>query len=193
MSKLVKRPKPLRRKGKGKSAGFLLVILTWSLAMGWLLAIVTNAQGATPTPNATPNTNLNAEIGTIDVVPAKYQLGQQLYLENCGTCHLALPAGILPTQTWKNILEDSQHYGVQLKPLVNPPRLLVWRYISTFSRSLLKEEEIPYRVDKSRFFNALHPKVKLQRPVQINSCVTCHPSASQYNFRNLTPEWEGGE
>jgi Dihaem cytochrome c len=189
MTKLVKRPikrpEVRRRKLKGKPAGFLLIILTWSLAMGWLLAIVTNAQGATPTPNP--------QVGTIDVVPAKYQLGQQVYLENCGTCHLALPPGILPTQTWKNILEDSQHYGVQVKPLVNPQRLLVWRYISTFSRSLLKDEDIPYRVDKSRFFKALHPKVQLKQPVQISSCVSCHPSASEYNFRSLTPEWEGGE
>ncbi|NJL10136.1 MAG: cytochrome C [Calothrix sp. SM1_7_51] len=180
MSKLVKRPQP-RRKLKGKPTGFLLVILLWSLAMGWLLAIATNVQGTTPPA---------AQIGTVDVVPAQFQLGQQLYLENCSTCHIALPPAILPTQTWKNLLEDSQHYGTQLKPLVDPPRTLVWRYLSTFSRLKIEDEEIPYRIDKSRLFKALHPKVKLPRPVTMDSCVTCHAGASKYNFRSLTSEWE---
>ncbi|MEH2068377.1 MAG: cytochrome C [Nostoc sp.] len=160
--------------------GLLLVIITWSLAMGWLLALVTNAQSATPT----------AEIGTVDVVPAQYQLGQELYLENCSTCHIALPPAVFPTQTWKNLLEDSQHYGAQLKPLVDPPRILVWKYLLTFSRVKLNDEETPYRLNNSRYFKALHPGVNLPRPVEIGSCVSCHPSASDYNFRRLSQEWE---
>ncbi|MEH2422794.1 MAG: cytochrome C [Nostoc sp.] len=169
-----------KRQFKRQFFGLLLVIVTWSLAMGWLLALATNAQSATPT----------AEIGTVDVVPAQYQLGQELYLENCSTCHIGLPPAVLPTQTWKNLLQDSQHYGAQLKPLVDPPRILVWKYLLTFSRVQLDDEETPYRINDSRYFKALHPGVKLPRPVQIGSCVSCHPSASDYNFRRLTAEWK---
>ncbi|MBD2448426.1 cytochrome C [Nostoc sp. FACHB-152] len=175
MSNIVKRKS---RQLKRKPFGFILIILAWSLVMGWLFAWATSVYSATPT----------SEVGTVDVVPAQYQLGQDLYIENCATCHIAIPPAVLPTQTWKNLLEDSQHYGVQLKPLVDPPRILVWRYLSTFSRTHLKDEETPYRVNKSRFFNALHPKVKLQRPVQIDSCVSCHPSAEEFNFRRLASE-----
>ncbi|MFN6579522.1 MAG: cytochrome C [Aulosira sp. ZfuVER01] len=191
MSNLVKRrsrpkgdSKALRRNAgrlfKRQPFGLMLIILVWSLAMGWLLALASNVQGATP----------NSEIGTVDVVPAQYKLGQELYLENCATCHVALPPAVLPTQTWKNLLEDSQHYGVQLQPLVDPPRILVWKYLQTFSRSQRKDEETAYRVNNSRYFKALHPKVKLPRPVQISSCVSCHPSAGEYNFRRLSPEME---
>ncbi|WP_375512276.1 cytochrome C [uncultured Nostoc sp.] len=168
------------RQFKRQFFGLLLVIVTWSLAMGWLLALATNAQSATPT----------AEIGTVDVVPAQYQLGQELYLENCSTCHIGLPPAVLPTQTWKNLLEDSQHYGAQLKPLVDPPRILVWKYLSTFSRVQRDDEETPYRLNDSRYFKALHPGVKLPRPVQLGSCVSCHQGASDYNFRRLTAEWK---
>jgi len=171
------------RKLRRKPIGLLLVILAWSLAMGWLLALTNNVQGASQ----------SNEIGTVDVVPAQYQLGQELYLENCSSCHIALPPSVLPTQTWKNLLEDSQHYGVQLKPLIDPPRVLVWKYLSTFSRPLQKEEETPYRVNSSRYFKALHPRVKLPSPVQIGSCVSCHPSAAQFNFRRLTTEWENSQ
>ncbi|MBD2205433.1 diheme cytochrome c [Calothrix sp. FACHB-1219] len=160
--------------------GLLLVVLAWSLAMGWLLSLASNVQGATP----------NTEIGTVDVVPAQYQLGQQLYIENCSTCHIALPPAVLPSQTWKNLLEDSQHYGAQLQPLIDPPRILIWRYLQTFSRPQRKDEETPYRVKDSRYFKALHPKIKLPQPIQISSCVSCHPSATDYNFRRLSPEME---
>ncbi|GAA6621108.1 cytochrome C [Scytonema sp. NUACC26] len=202
MSKIVKR-QFRNQKLKRTPLGFLLVILAWSLVMGWLLAMATHAQGAPSTPSShgsrvtdrwslvTGHWSLvtDSEVGTVDVVPAQHQLGQELYLENCSTCHIALPPAVFPTQTWKNLLEDSQHYGVQLKPLVDPPRILVWRYLSTFSRSqLLEDEQIPYRVGSSRYFKALHPQVKIPKPVQIGSCVTCHPSASDFNFRRLSQD-----
>ncbi|MCF4966627.1 cytochrome C [Nostoc sp. CMAA1605] len=177
MSNLVKR-KSRKPKLKRRPLGLILTILLWSLVMGWLLAIATSAQSATPT----------SDIGTVDVVPARYQLGQELYLENCSSCHIALPPAVLPTQTWKNILEESQHYGVNIKPLLDPSRNLVWRYLSTFSRSHLKDEATPYRVSNSRYFKALHPQVKLPQPLQISSCVSCHPSAKEYNFRKLGSE-----
>jgi hypothetical protein len=164
-----------QRQIKRKPIGLFLVVLVWSLTMGWLLAFATNAQTVTPPPTQ--------EIGTVDVVPAQYKLGQELYLENCSTCHIAIPPQVFPTQTWKNLLQDSQHYGAQLKPLVDPPRQLVWRYLSTFSRPLLPDEPIPYRFDNSRYFKALHPQVKLPQPSQATSCITCHSGAGDYNFR----------
>lgn len=177
MSNLIKR-KSRQRQLKRRPLGLIFTILLWSLVMGWLLALATNAQSATPT----------SEIGTVDVVPARYQLGQELYLENCSSCHIALPPAVLPTQSWKSLLEDSQHYGTNLKPLLDPTRNLVWRYLSTFSRSQLQNEETPYRVNNSRYFKALHPQVNLPRPVQLSGCISCHPSAKEYNFRRLSPE-----
>ncbi|MBF2067455.1 MAG: cytochrome C [Calothrix sp. C42_A2020_038] len=176
--------KSSKKKLKRNPLGLLLIVLVWSLAMGWLLAFATNVQGATP------NGNLASEIGTVDVVAPQYKLGQELYLENCSTCHIALPPSVFPTQTWRNLIQDTSHYGVQLKPLIDPPRMLVWRYLATFSRPILQDEQIPYRLGSSRYFKALHPQVKLPNPVQASSCVTCHPSASEYNFRKLTKEWE---
>ncbi|MBD2209854.1 cytochrome C [Nostoc linckia FACHB-104] len=180
MSNLVKRKVRDRGQFKRRPLGLLLVVLAWSLAMGWLLALASNVQGATPT----------SQVGTVDVVPQQYKLGQELYVENCSTCHIPIPPEVLPSQTWKSLLEDSQHYGAQLQPLIDPPRILVWRYLQTFSRPQRKDEETPYRVNNSRYFKALHPKVKLQRPVQINSCVSCHSSAADFNFRQLSPEME---
>jgi len=170
------------RQLKRQSFGVMLVILAWSLVIGWLLTSTTSVQ-ANPT----------AEIGTVDVIPARQKLGEEIYIETCSNCHIAIPPAVLPSQTWKNLLQDSQHYGVQLKPLVDPPRILVWGYLSTFSRSQREDEDTPYHVEKSRYFKALHPTVNLPRPVQISSCVSCHPGAGEYNFRRLSSELVNGQ
>ncbi|KGF72243.1 cytochrome C [Neosynechococcus sphagnicola sy1] len=186
----------------------VLLLLLWSLALGWGLAEVTSgtprldtpslasAGGLTPPISSSPAPPLLTQassispVGGIDPVPPGLQLGQEVYLQTCATCHLGLPPAVLPTETWRQIIQDSQHYSVQLKPLVDPTRLLVWNYLRTFSRPQLAEEDLPYRVDNSRFFRALHPTVKIARPVRMNSCVACHPGAPQYDYRSLTPEWE---
>lgn len=171
----------LRRRVRSPLLLFVLLLL-WSAIVGWGLASLTNAQLSSQSA-----TDATAQV---EPVPQRYQLGQQLYLENCATCHLAVPPEVLPTQTWQRLLQDSQHYGTKIKPLVDPPRLLVWNYLRTFSRPLNKDEEIPFRTQDSRFFKALHPKVKLPNPANLSSCISCHPSANEFNFRRLTPEWE---
>jgi hypothetical protein len=173
------KPKPSHKKLKRQLLIVMLIIFGWSVAIGFILGLATNTQAATP-----------SEIRTVDVVPVRYQLGQELYLKNCSTCHLALPPQVFPSETWRHILEDSQHYGAQIQPLAGIEHTLVWKYVSTFSRVKLLDERIPYRLGRSRYFKALHPGVELPNTVQIGSCVSCHPGAENYNFRQLTAEWE---
>ena len=176
---------PLRkRKLNRRPIGLIMIILAWSLAMGWLLALATNVQGQTPALNSPTN-----NIGTVDVVPTQYKLGQELYRENCSSCHIAIPPAVFPTQTWRDLLQDSEHYGTRITPLVDPQRMLVWRYLSTFSRPINQGESIPYRFRRSRFFQALHPDVKFNQPIHVSSCIQCHPQVNLYNFRQLSPEW----
>ncbi|TAE61898.1 MAG: cytochrome C [Nostocales cyanobacterium] len=176
MLNLVKR-KPSHKKLKRQLLIVMLIIFGWSVAIGFILGLATNTSAANP-----------PEIGTVDVVPANYQLGQEIFVENCSTCHLALPPQVFPTQTWKNILEDSQHYGAQITPLKGTERNLVWKYVSIFSRVTLENENIPYRLNRSRYFKALHPDVELPDNVTMGSCISCHPGAENYNFRQLTAE-----
>jgi Dihaem cytochrome c len=166
---------PKSKRGS-RSLLILILLLLWSLCLGWGLA-----QAVEP---AKPGV-----VGTVDVVSDRYKFGQELYLENCATCHIAIPPAVLPTETWRDLLQDSEHYGVELKPLIDPPRRLVWNYLQTFSRQLPPEESTPYRVADSNYFRVLHPKIDLPRKFTLASCATCHPGANQYNFRSLTAEW----
>jgi hypothetical protein len=128
--------------------------------------------------------------GTVDPVPPRFELGQQLYLETCATCHVAVPPAVLPHQTWIALLDDTQHYGVQIPPVLDPSRLIIWQYLEQFSRSLKEEERVPYRIRNSRYFKILHPRVEFTDTVRLSSCVQCHPSAPDFNYRRLAPEWQ---
>jgi hypothetical protein len=155
----------------------LLLILLWSIILGLGLAQATE-------PSAVQ--------GTVDPISSRYELGQMLYLENCATCHIGIPPAVLPDETWRQLLQnqDGQHYGQRITPLIDPPRQFVWDYLRTFSRPPQADEEIPFRINDSRYFRALHPRVELPQPVSLGSCVTCHPAAAQFNFRRLTAEWQ---
>jgi hypothetical protein len=116
---------------------------------------------------------------------------QEVYLKNCATCHLPIPAEVLPTETWKKILEQpQQHYGRSLPPIDRISLRLMWNYLKTFSRSLLPEESQPEYVTNSRYFKALHPQVNLPQPSTHKSCLICHPSAKELDYLTLSSEWK---
>jgi Dihaem cytochrome c len=172
-----------------RSLLLLALLIFWSGVLGWGLSQAAMPQAA-PAPTSPAQASPAPAIGTIDPVPEAYQLGQQLYLENCATCHVGLPPAVMPDKTWIEILPDASHYGVQIKPLEPLSLQIMWRYISHFSRPLNPDEQIPYRLPQSRYFKALHPKVQFSQPPTVQSCVTCHPAAAQFNYRSLTPEWD---
>jgi hypothetical protein len=179
----------------------LSLLLVWSLCLGIGLAQATEPRLGTPAieqiiaadgtqPATMVSPESTAAIGTVDVIPDRFQLGKTVYLENCATCHVGIPPEVMPIQTWQQLLQDPQHYGAELKPLVNPGRLAVWNYMRAFSRPLATDEDVPYRLYQSYYFKALHPRVPLPARVGLSSCIACHPGADQYNFRRLTPEWQ---
>lgn len=174
---------PIKRRRRPPIILFLL-LLFWSaiLGIGW-------AQAAYPSVDNSNVALTDATVGTVDPVPAKFQLGQEVYLENCASCHVGLPPAVLPSQTWRSLIQDVQHYGAIIPTIQEPLRQIAWNYLSTYSRPLNKGEEVPFRVGRSRFFKALHPKVNFAEPVTLNSCATCHPASAQFDYRSLSPEW----
>ena len=118
-----------------------------------------------------------------------YQLAQELYIQNCSSCHIPIPAEVMPTDTWQEILEKpGKHYGTSLPKLSSINARLIWNYLKTSSRPLLARELKPEFVTQSRYFRALHPKVDLPKPVTHQSCILCHPGAKQLDYLSLSSE-----
>lgn len=176
----------------------LALLLLWSLCLGIGLAQATEPRSRdtiaqlpptnSPLPVATP-TSTNA-IGTVDVVPERYRAAQSLYFKHCSTCHLALPPAVMPSETWRTLIQDTDHYGGELKPIDRFEVQGMWQYLRDFSRPQAIDEQTPYRLYESRFFKALHPRVKVAQRVNLESCISCHPGADKYDFRRLSAEWQ---
>ena len=120
---------------------------------------------------------------TTDRVPQQLQAGQSLYIQNCGSCHIALPPAVFPTQTWDQLLRDPSHYGAVLDPIPQPQQSWVRRYLIFASRLLQDGESTPYRFRQSRYFKLLHYQVDLPTTVTSNTCINCHAKAPEFNFR----------
>lgn len=164
----------------------LLLLLLWCAGVGWGLAGIGRSQDAPP--RSTPADIFDVpSIGTVDPIPERYNAGQDIYLENCASCHIAVPPAVLPTETWRELLLDEEHYGVQVEVLPSPQIYILWDYLQTFSRPKASPDEtIPYRLEYSTYFRALHPTTEVPRPVDIRECASCHPGAGEFDFRSLS-------
>lgn len=145
-------------------------ILLWSGGLGWGLAHAQLDSIAQPT--------IQQFAQPVDPIPEQYQLGAQVYAQQCGSCHVALPPQVLPTQAWRDIVTSSQHYGRQIQLPDRLQQQAIWDYLQTFSRLYEDNEPLIYRVARSRFFAALHPDLEFETPVQIGSCASCHQIVS---------------
>lgn len=193
----------LRRTTRRQSApavvGLVMLLILFTLMMGIGLAqalepknnpLLQNLKLQSPDIQSSPGIQ-SAEIGTVDPVSDRDRLGQELYLESCRSCHIGIPPAVMPTQTWQALLQDPQHYGVTIEVPQGPERRIMWNYIKNASRPIAStDERVPYRISESRYFKALHPKVKLATKSTLTTCITCHPSAQAFNFRKLSAEAE---
>ena len=185
MTKLLRPNQPNHPPSKRRSPWLLLgLVVLWSLCIGIGLSQAFNPQSASAQNNALKR------LGTIDPIAEEYTLGQQLYLENCATCHIGIPPAVLPTQTWDAILNDTAHYGVTIALPSRFDSRLILDYLATYSRPYYDTEVPTFAIARSRFFSALHPQVEFSEPPNLQACITCHPQVDSFNFRQLSPEWE---
>ena len=127
---------------------------------------------------------------SVDYVPERFVAGRDTYLESCSTCHIAIPPDVLSTEAWRKILERPQnHYGTSVE-LISLSQVLMWDYLRAYSRPLGKDEPLALYLDQSRYMKALHPRVTLPQPVTHKTCIACHPGATSFDFRTLTPQWD---
>lgn len=162
----------------------ILVISIWSISIGWGITYISHT--------LTGNAPMAIAASPNNGVSTRYQAGQEFYMKTCSACHVALPPEVLPSETWKKLLENpNKHYGTSIPNLIRLGQLLMWDYLQAFSRTLsAKDEPVPFYVGQSRYFKILHPRVKFKETVTNGSCIICHPGVENFDFRTLTPEWE---
>ena len=123
-----------------------------------------------------------------------------LYKEECGSCHMAYPAELLPTRSWKKMMSDLEnHFGdnaeldkktqlsIQTFLINNSAEKSDYRHSRKFNRSI-KQTDTPLRISDVAYFKHEHDEIP-QRMVtgnpKVNSfsqCNACHSKAEQGSF-----------
>ena len=47
---------------------------------------------------------IDSPYGMVDPIDASYEAGYATYVQKCSTCHVALPAAVLPLDTWQALI-----------------------------------------------------------------------------------------
>lgn len=123
-----------------------------------------------------------------------------VYKEECGSCHIAYPPGLLPARSWdKVMLELENHFGdnaeldVEIQKFIT--RLLLtnsadksdYRRSKKFSRSI-NFNNVPVRISETPYFKHEHDEIPARYVTsnpKVNSfsqCDACHAEAEQGLF-----------
>lgn len=112
-----------------------------------------------------------------------------VYAQECGACHAAYPAGLLPQASWSRILRGlEQHYGTDaaLPPAAFKP-IEAWLMAYGGSSKRGREEPPQDRITRAAWFERKHRQIdaavwKLPSVKSPANCQACHAGAERGDF-----------
>lgn len=128
-------------------------------------------------------------------------LNNPVYNEECGGCHMAYPAGLLPTASWQRVMEGlDDHFGDNAE-LDAKSHAMISDFLisnsadkSNYRRSrkfamIYNPGNVHTRISETPYFKHEHdeiPAYMVTGNIEVNSfsnCNTCHLKAEQASFR----------
>jgi hypothetical protein len=120
------------------------------------------------------------------------------YKQECGSCHLAYPAGLLPERSWIKMMNGlNDHFGENAE-LEQRAHAEILTYLvensaergsrrSTKIAASIDTIDLPLRFTETKFFRIKHrelteDKFKHSNVLSRSNCQSCHPKADQAGF-----------
>jgi hypothetical protein len=111
------------------------------------------------------------------------------YKEECGACHVAYPAGLLPAASWQRLMAGlPKHFGTDasLEPAL-AKEISAWLAANAGTYKRVREMPPEDRITRSAWFLRKHDEVaaatwKLPAVKSAANCAACHPQADQGDF-----------
>ena len=109
------------------------------------------------------------------------------YRDECGSCHVAYPPGLLPAVSWQRLMSDlPRHYGTDAS-LDEPVRQSLATWLDANASRKRLEAPPEDRITKSRWFVREHDEVPANawRRASIKTaanCSACHSGAAQGDY-----------
>lgn len=131
-----------------------------------------------------------------DVAPVK----NQAYINECGSCHMAYPPGLLPTRSWNKIMNGLDDHFDDNAELEQKEQLEITRFLvsnsadnSNYRRSrkimrTLSVNDAPLRITELPYIHREHneiPTSMIKNNTQVGSlsnCTACHQKADKGSF-----------
>jgi hypothetical protein len=112
------------------------------------------------------------------------------YVQECGSCHLAYPPGLLPAESWRRLMASlPQHFGSDAS-LDAPTTQAIATWLVANAGAYMKVREAPPqdRITRAAWFVREHREIapatwqraSIKSPAQ---CAACHTLADTGSFR----------
>lgn len=112
-----------------------------------------------------------------------------VYTQECASCHVAYPPGLLPARSWQRLMGGlDQHYGSDAS-LDATPLQQINRWLQANAGTYKRVSEAPPqdRITRSAWFERKHRKIdpavwQLASVKSAAQCAACHAGADQGQF-----------
>lgn len=111
------------------------------------------------------------------------------YTQECASCHLAYPPGLLPARSWQRLMGGlDKHYGsdASLDPAALQ-QISAWLQANAGTDRRVREEPPQDRITRSAWFGRKHRQIdasvwKLASVKSAANCAACHTAADRGDF-----------
>jgi len=111
------------------------------------------------------------------------------YTQECAACHVAYPPGMLPSESWRRLMNNlNRHYGTDASlDSATTAELAGWLAANAGTHRRAREAPPEDRITKSAWFVRQHDEVapsvwKRQAVKSPANCTACHAQAPQGDF-----------
>jgi len=139
---------------------------------------------------------LAASLGLVPMVAALADGGRAMpirvppaYTQECASCHVAYPPGMLPARSWQRVMSGlERHYGADASlDATTVQQLDAWLQARAGTYKRVSEEPPQDRITRSAWFERKHRKVEptvwqLPSVKSAANCASCHAGADQGRF-----------
>ncbi len=152
--------------------------------------------------------------GRFEGAPDVVVSANPLYEKECGSCHFAYPAGLLPARSWEALMGKLENHFGDNAELASSDRAALLEYLRTNSAERsqgrasakilrsISPGETPLRITETSYFRRKHSEIPPQlyaknSPVKsIANCKSCHTGAARGSFNEhavVIPGYGGWE
>lgn len=132
-------------------------------------------------------------------MPPTAAVAPPAYMQECASCHLAYPPGLLPAPSWQRLMAGlDKHYGSDASlDAATAQQINRWLQANAGTSRRVNEEPAQDRITRSAWFERKHRRIdpavwKLPSVQGAANCAACHTAADRGVFDDDNLKYPAG-